>query len=578
MLLRVARNLDPGNTGEHGERRGDSRRLAPQVGLEPLRKIAEQRLALRVGHGALRRRPGRGDRPDGQHRQSRTGVLGEARGDQHGVVTGLGLVRGRHHVPKLHTMRSAVSDDAKSSDSLEDIVKDSRRKRLIFRSPPPSAYLPPMPPPPAPPPSTPERLEQLVSAGLLLTSELSLEGVLQRVADLACQIIGSRYAAIGVLSDDHLKLDAFVTAGIDQETRTRIGAPPIGRGVLGTVMRDRRILRIADLQKHPDSSGFPPDHPPMQSFLGVPIERRRGVFGNPLPHREAGRAGVHRGRRAHRPCSSRRRPAPPWRTPGCTRRAPGCWRRCSSCSARASGSSRWSTTSCATRSPAVFGWAEMLVRKKDPATVPQAAFEVLDSAEQAIALINDLLDLSRLDEDRLKPVIQDGRAGRHGACGRSAGSPPRPRPAAIRVDFDSSLRVGPIRDRRAPGGADPGQPAGQRHHAMRRPGARSRCTCSAMHGRVRIEVVDEGPGMPEDDLERIFDIYQTKGGRGAAVGLGLPLSRRLARLLGRRPCGPRPAPGVGGCFILELPGGGNAEDSFIMPSMAVHVLLIHSSP
>ena len=163
-----------------------------------------------------------------------------------------------------------------------------------------------MPPPPAPPPSTPERLEQLVSAGLLLTSELSLEGVLQRVADLACQIIGSRYAAIGVLSDDHLKLDAFVTAGIDQETRTRIGAPPIGRGVLGTVMRDRRILRLADLQKHPDSSGFPPRHPPMHSFLGVPIERPPRRVRQPLPHREAGR---------------RRR------SPTTTSTSPCCWRR-----------------------------------------------------------------------------------------------------------------------------------------------------------------------------------------------------------------------------------------------------------
>ena len=136
-----------------------------------------------------------------------------------------------------------------------------------------------MPPPATQRPSTPERLEQLVSAGLLLTSELSLEGVLQRVAELACQIIGSRYAAIGVLSDDHLKLDAFVTAGIDHETRIRIGALPVGRGVLGTVMRERRILRIADLHKHPDSTGFPPGHPEMKSFLGVPIERRRGVFG-----------------------------------------------------------------------------------------------------------------------------------------------------------------------------------------------------------------------------------------------------------------------------------------------------------
>ena len=70
---------------------------------------------------------------------------------------------------------------------------------------------------------------------------------------------------------------------------------------------------------------------------------------------------------------------------------------------------------------AVYGWAEMLVRKKDPATVPRAAFEVLDSAQQAIGLINDLLDLSRLDEDRLKPVIRVGRARLGRAARASAG-------------------------------------------------------------------------------------------------------------------------------------------------------------
>jgi two-component system C4-dicarboxylate transport sensor histidine kinase DctB len=79
------------------------------------------------------------------------------------------------------------------------------------------------------------------------------------------------------------------------------------------------------------------------------------------------------------------------------------------------------------------------------------------------------------------------------------------------------------------------------------------------HSRVRIEVVDEGPGVDEDDLDRIFDIYQTKGSDGG-VGLGLPLSRRLARLLGgdlraeARPQG-------GGCFVLELPGGGKLKSS-----------------
>lgn len=453
-------------------------------------------------------------------------------------------------------MRSGVSDDQKSSDSLEDIVKESRRKRLIFRSPPPSAYLPPMPPPATQRPSTPERLEQLVSAGLLLTSELSLEGVLQRVAELACQIIGSRYAAIGVLSDDHLKLDAFVTAGIDHETRIRIGALPVGRGVLGTVMRDRRILRIADLQKHPESTGFPPGHPPMKSFLGVPIERRRGVFGILyLTEKVDGPAFTEDDEHIARLLAAQAGAA--------VENA-----RLHEESARLleevqqlqrSRERFFAMVNHELRNAlaGVFGWAEMLVRKKDPATVPKAAFEVLDSADQAIALVNDLLDLSRLDEDRLKPVIKEVEPSVM-VMRAIVRVTPQTEASGIKVEFDTSLRVGTIHTdahrveqilinllgnatRHAPGGST------------------IQVNLVGDHSRVRIEVLDAGPGVDEDDLDRIFDIYQTKGSEGG-VGLGLPLSRRLARLLGgdlraeARPQG-------GGCFILELPGSGKLKTS-----------------
>ena len=116
---------------------------------------------------------------------------------------------------------------------------------------------------------------------------------------------------------------------------------------------------------------------------------------------------------------------------------------------------------------AVYGWSEMLVRKKDPATVPRAAFEVLDSAQYAVALINDLLDLSRLDEDRLKPVIRAveplSMANRAIAPRDPGGQPQAGHPAT-----GAESRPAELRDRRQPGRADPRQSAGQRHQVCSR--------------------------------------------------------------------------------------------------------------
>jgi len=409
--------------------------------------------------------------------------------------------------------------------------------------------------PPRHPSPSPERLEQLVSAGLVLTSELSLEGVLQRVAEFACQLIGARYAAIGVLSEDHRRLDAFVTAGIDEETRMRLGAPPEGKGVLGLVMRERRIIRLADLQAHPAAVGFPPGHPPMHSFLGVPIERRRGVFGILyLTEKLDGPEFTEEDEHIARLLAAQ--------TGAAIENA-----RLHEESARLleevqqlqrSRERFFAMVNHELRNAlaGVYGWAEMLVRKKDPNTVPKAAFEVLDSAEQAISLVNDLLDLSRLDEDRLKPVIRDVEAT--GMIQRAlARVTPLTDSHGITVAFESGLDGETIETdahrveqilvnllgnamRHAPGDST------IRVHLL---GDRTR---------VRIEVLDEGPGVAEEDLDRIFDIYQTKGAEGG-VGLGLPLSRRLARLLGGD-LRAEARPDVGGCFILELPGGGKVKN------------------
>ncbi|MFA5892054.1 MAG: GAF domain-containing sensor histidine kinase [Actinomycetota bacterium] len=123
--------------------------------------------------------------------------------------------------------------------------------------------------------------EALLQAGVILASELSLPAVLQKIVDLACDVADARYGALGVLNHaDQRSIVEFVTAGVTQEERRAIGHPPVGSGILGLLIRDARPLRLRRIQDHERSSGFPPLHPSMTSFLGVPIKVRGKVFGN----------------------------------------------------------------------------------------------------------------------------------------------------------------------------------------------------------------------------------------------------------------------------------------------------------
>ena len=118
----------------------------------------------------------------------------------------------------------------------------------------------------------------LVEAGLALASELDLDALLQRIADLAREVVGARYAAVGVVGEDGLLL-RFVYSGIDKPTADEIGDLPHGRGLLGVLLEGGRPIRQREISDHPDSYGFPPNHPPMHSFLGVPIIVREQVYG-----------------------------------------------------------------------------------------------------------------------------------------------------------------------------------------------------------------------------------------------------------------------------------------------------------
>jgi signal transduction histidine kinase len=125
-----------------------------------------------------------------------------------------------------------------------------------------------------------EELAQLLSVGRSLVSDLDLESVLNHLLETARELTSARYAALGVLDEEKAGLERFLTAGLDEETRRRIGPLPRGHGVLGELIRSPQPLRLADVTAHPRSYGFPPGHPAMTAFLGVPVSVRGEAFGN----------------------------------------------------------------------------------------------------------------------------------------------------------------------------------------------------------------------------------------------------------------------------------------------------------
>lgn len=125
-----------------------------------------------------------------------------------------------------------------------------------------------------------DRLQRLIEVGRELVSELDLDAVLDRLLGTAQELTGARYAAVGVLDGRRERLAQFLTRGIDDDMHRAIGDLPQGRGVLGLLITDPHPIRLEDVSAHPSSYGFPAGHPPMQSFLGVPVLIRGEAWGN----------------------------------------------------------------------------------------------------------------------------------------------------------------------------------------------------------------------------------------------------------------------------------------------------------
>jgi signal transduction histidine kinase len=131
------------------------------------------------------------------------------------------------------------------------------------------------------------RLQQLLDAMLSIGSDLSLPAVLQRIIESACKLVDARYGALGVM-DDHGQLTDLATSGVDESTHEAVGRLPEFTGILGVLLRDPKPVRLRDVSEHPLAQGFPPGHPEMSSFLGVPIRGKEAIGSLYLADKQSG--------------------------------------------------------------------------------------------------------------------------------------------------------------------------------------------------------------------------------------------------------------------------------------------------
>jgi signal transduction histidine kinase len=126
----------------------------------------------------------------------------------------------------------------------------------------------------------PEKLKRLIAAVLMVSAEIELPALLRHLVEEARSLVGARYAALGVLDETRTVLEQFLTTGLSDAEEERIGDRPTGRGVLGLLITEPRPLRLSHLDHHPEHYGVPSGHPPMTTFLGVPVKVRNEVYGN----------------------------------------------------------------------------------------------------------------------------------------------------------------------------------------------------------------------------------------------------------------------------------------------------------
>ncbi len=397
-----------------------------------------------------------------------------------------------------------------------------------------------------------ERFRRLVGLGVSIFSEHTTEAVLQRIVDGAREVVGARYAALGVLAPDGKHLSTFVTSGIDARTRERIGEPPHGRGLLGFVIRQGKPIRTADIARHAEQCGFPPHHPLMHSFLGVPIKLGEAVIGNLYLTEKTGAhefdkedegIAVLLATQAAVAIENARLMEESHRLVAQVR---DMQRQRDLFFAMMNHELRNALTG-------VYGWAERLVRPRTADGLAQAAKEVYEGTERTISLLNNFLDLTRLDAGKVRPVWREVDL-REAAKRAMTGFEPAAEAKQILLSAEvvpngTSLRTDPVRLQQIL--------VNLLSNAVRHSPVGGRVQLG-VHGKgkggmVEFLVHNDGPGIPAEVQDRIFQPFERFDPHsGVGTGLGLPVSRRLAEVLGGH-LNVQSVPGQGATFVLALP-------------------------
>jgi signal transduction histidine kinase len=395
-----------------------------------------------------------------------------------------------------------------------------------------------------------ERFERLLAAGVAIASEHSPNGVLRRVVESAREVVGARYAALGVIDKDGRALVEFETSGLTEEERARIGALPTGHGLLGLVIREARPLRVPRIGDHTQRHGFPPHHPPMESFLGVPIAGRAQVYGNLYLTEKIGaeefsaedeRIAVLLAAQAAAAIENARLLE---EKSTLLEQVQSMQRQRDQFFAMINHELRNALTG-------VFGWAEQLVRSRNAASTSRAGREVFEAAERTIALMNNLLDLSRLEASKVQAVFKDTRLDE--VITRVIATV---QPSAEAKQIELKVEM----PHPAPVVRTDGMRLAQIVHnlitnAVRhsKSGEVIRVKVEPTTEEIRIMVIDRGSGIPHEDQARIFEPFiRHDPESGLGSGLGLPVSRRLAELLGGR-LTVHSVLGAGATFTVALP-------------------------
>ena len=393
------------------------------------------------------------------------------------------------------------------------------------------------------------RIEQLSRAAIRITSEHDLDRVLQTITDSARDVIGAQYAALAILDPKGKGVSSFVTSGMTPEMHAKIGSPPGGRGVLGLLITDPRPVRVSNLAEHPEAYGFPAHHPMMKSFLGVPILGRENPIGNLYLTEKTGAAEftaedeavavMLAGHAAVAVQNARLYE----KEAGLLRELKGMQQSRDRFYAMINHELRNALT-------ATYGWADLWLRKSGR-TPPREAVEVHESVEQTLTLLEDLLQLSRLDADKLHPQVQDADARQVVRDAVRSVEPAATRKnvtiETIGADQEIACRTDPQRVRQILINLL----TNAVRHSPENQAINVEVRLDTEH--IRFDVVDQGEGIAAEDQTAIFEVFeQGREQKERGTGLGLALSRQLARLLGGD-LAVESRLGYGARFILRLP-------------------------